>query len=62
VAHATVKPARIRFHSPDLDCDVSRRIGWTVRYPDGERGKIHRTRDEARQEARSDTSPEPGTV
>jgi len=49
-----VKAARIRFHSPELDCDVSRRIGYYVRYPNGDRGKIRKTRDEARQEARGE--------
>lgn len=54
MSHPTVKAARIRFHSPDMDCDVSRRIGWTVRYPDGSRGKIRKTRDEAKEDARRD--------
>jgi len=52
VAHATVRAARIRYHSPELSCDISRRIGWTVDRGDGKRGKIHKTSDEARREAR----------
>lgn len=54
MSHPTVRAARIRFHSPDLNCDVSRRIGWTVRYSDGSRGKIRRTRDEARDDLKGE--------
>ena len=40
--------------APELECDVSRRIGWYVHRSDDSRGKLHRTRDEARREARGD--------
>jgi hypothetical protein len=59
MSHATVSPARIRYRSPELHCDVSRRIGWYVRYPNGERGKIRKTRDEARQETRAEIQHDP---
>lgn len=55
MTHPVVRPLRLVSHSPMLECDVSRRIGWYVRWPNGERGKLHRTRDEARGELRGDT-------
>jgi hypothetical protein len=37
-----------------LECDVARRIGWYVRYPNGTNGPRHKARDDARREARGD--------
>jgi hypothetical protein len=35
-----------------LECDVSRRIGWYVRWPNGDKGKLRRTRPEAMEDSR----------
>jgi len=52
MAHPTVSPARIRFHSPEMRCDTLRGIGFRASCGCGWHGPVRYSRNVAIQDGR----------
>jgi hypothetical protein len=59
VNRAIVGPARIRFSSPELGCEVRRGIGFRAACPCGFRGPVRKARLAALDDARGHSCPDP---
>ena len=52
MSHATVRPARLRFHSTDLSCQVIRTYGYRARCACGWEGPVRGKHRDSRQDGR----------